>query len=173
MPPKGKSKAKAKPKAKTKAAQGTAEVVPAHLCEPLPGPEDGFESAEENHCDSGRSHLDDDPKPSPRKDIVTEKEKELRAQIGRNKARKLKGYDEDELKMAVGITTGLSIDQYIRKGLSELHGQGKNISSKWWADFFKEFPLGALMFQGIGPFLKTEKRCCSSDRFGSVVGGTA
>ena len=45
MPPKGKSKAKAKPKAETKAAQGTAEVAPAHLCEPLPGPEDGFESA--------------------------------------------------------------------------------------------------------------------------------
>ena len=62
------------------------------------------------------------PKPSPRKDIVTEKEKELRAQIARIKARKLKGYDEDELRMAVGITTGLSIDQYIRKGLSELHG---------------------------------------------------
>ena len=77
MPPKGKSKAKAKPKAKTKAAQGTAEVVPDHLCEPLPGPEDGFESAEENHYDSGRSHLDDDPRPSPRKDIVTEKEKRI------------------------------------------------------------------------------------------------
>ena len=75
----------AKPKAKTKAAQGTAEVAPAHLCEPLPGPEDGFESAEENHCHSGQSHLDDHPKPFPRKDIVTEKEEELRAQIARIK----------------------------------------------------------------------------------------
>ena len=60
---------------------------------------------------------------------------------------KLAGYDESELRLATGETSGMSVRDYIAAELRRNKPRVSYLSQKFWDKFHVEFPLGSVRFR--------------------------
>lgn len=76
-------------------------------------------------------------------------DKSINNQVDRLFRTKLKSYEKDELRTVVGKVSRLSVHEYLYNAIAELKGTNKNLSSKFWTEFYKEFGLSSSMFAGL------------------------
>eukprot|EP00969_Alexandrium_andersonii_P229823 10149800-Alexandrium_andersonii.AAC.1 len=58
----------------------------------------------------------------------------------------------------VGKQSGLPVHQYLYNAVLNLKGTHKNLTTKFWTEFFQEFGLGSALFPTLG-----EVQCDDSD----------
>ena len=115
-----------------------------------------------------------EPSPSP-EDSGEKPKKKLRRWGTENYAdrcikEKLSGYDADEMKTARGKTTGLSVEEYIKRKHKETRGDGENLAGDFWIGFWREFKLTCVRFQVLdGPGVEMEEGEVSDDIVNSLA----
>ena len=86
----------------------------------------------------------------------------VNARVNRLYTTKLKKFDRSELNKLAGRTTKLPVHVFLYKGIQNMTGSAKHLSTKLWAEFFSEYGLSSEKFFGIAALADPEQ--CEVDK---------